>query len=267
VTLNKAHIILTGASGGLGSALAELLCRRGAELLLVGRRSMPLQNLQGRLVSKGGKAYSISADLGTEEGRRRVTRTASSRWGSIDILINNASVTEFAPFIETSNATIEQIITTNLLAPFLLARDCLPAMIERGNGRIVNIGSTFGSLGYPCFAAYCASKFGLRGFSEALRRELAGSGVGVTYIAPRTVRTTMNTTAVKRLAEATHMTMDEPEWAAAQIVRAIEMNRNNVQTGMAEIFLARLNALFPSLVDLILSRQYKMIHACARDGP
>jgi short-subunit dehydrogenase len=133
-------------------------------------------------------------------------------------------------------------------------------MLARGTGLIVNLGSIFGSIGFAWFASYSASKYALRGFSEALRRELHGTGVDVCYIAPRAVKTGLNSEAVYRMADATGMQMDTPEWVAKQIVRAIAGNSKDVYLGFPESLFVRINALLPRLVDLSLrGRNRKML--------
>jgi short-subunit dehydrogenase len=131
----------------------------------------------------------------------------------------------------------------------------LPQMIERGHGRIVNVGSMFGSIGFPCFATYSASKFALRGFSQALRRELAGSGVGVTYISPRGVKTPFNPPMVHRMAELGMMHMDDPQWVAKKMVLAIAKQKEEAYIGFPENLFARINAVFPGLVNRAIIRQ------------
>ena len=185
--------------------------------------------------------------------------------GGVDLLINCAGLLSFRPFAEEDPAVLERIVQLNLVTPMLLVRQLLPAMLERGSGRIVNVGSTFGSIGFAWFAAYSASKFGLRGFSESLRRELEGTGVGVTYVAPRAVKTSLNTGAVYRMAEATKMNMDEPAWVAAGIVAAIEEDAKDVYLGFPEKFFARLNSFLPRLVDGGLRKQNRVMEPFARD--
>ena len=128
-------------------------------------------------------------------------------------------------------------------------------MINQGHGRIANIGSMFGSIGFPCFAAYSASKFAIRGFSQSLRRELAGTGVGVTYVSPRAVKTPFNPPVIHRMAELGMMNMDEPQWVAQKIVRAIEKRKNEVYLGFPESLFARINALLPRMVDGAIVKQ------------
>jgi short-subunit dehydrogenase len=172
----------------------------------------------------------------------------------------------FRPFAEEEPATLERLLQLNLVVPMLLARQVLPRLLAQGQGRIVNIGSTFGSIGFAWFAAYSASKFGLRGLSEALRRELEGTGVGVTYVAPRAVKTPLNTGAVYRMAEVTKMNMDDPEWVAERIVQAIESDAKDVYLGFPEKLFARLNGFLPRLIDGGLRKQNALMAPFAREG-
>ncbi|OGT92810.1 MAG: short chain dehydrogenase, partial [Gammaproteobacteria bacterium RIFOXYA12_FULL_61_12] len=186
--------------------------------------------------------------------------------GGIDLLINVAGLLSFRPFAEEDPALLERIVQLNLITPMLLARQALPHLLKAGSGRIVNVGSTFGSIGFAWFSAYSASKFGLRGFSEALRRELDGTGVGVTYIAPRAVRTKLNTGAIYRMAEAVKMNMDEPDWVVAQIMAAIDRDAKDVYLGFPEKLFVRINALLPRLVDSALRQQNRVMAAFARES-
>ncbi len=181
--------------------------------------------------------------------------TLRRRWGGADILINLAGVMDFRRFDEQEPEAIARIVDVNLRAPLLLTRALLPGMIDRGHGRIVNVGSMFGSIGFPCFAAYSATKFALRGYSQALRRELAGTGVGVTYVSPRAVKTAFNPPVVHEMASRGIMRMDEPARVAQAIVRAIEKGRKEVYVGFPESLFARINALLPGLVDRGLAKQ------------
>jgi len=176
-------------------------------------------------------------------------------WGGIDILINLAGVMDFVRFDEQDPGMIQRLIQVNVEAPLQMTRYVLPQMIERRHGRIVNIGSMFGSIGFPCFTAYSASKFALRGFSQALRRELAGSGVGVTYVSPRAVRTPFNPPVVHHMAELGLMHMDNPQWVVKKIVQAIENNKQEAYIGFPESLFARLNAILPGIVSRAIARQ------------
>lgn len=187
-------------------------------------------------------------------------------YGGVDVLINAAGTVEFTEFADQDPATIDRVIQTNVLAPMQLTRLLLPEMLERGEGRIVNIGSVFGSIGFACFASYSASKAALRGFSEALRRELADTGVGVTYVAPRAVRTPFNSPEVCAMAERVKMKMDEPGLVARRIVDAVEQERAELYIGFPESLFVRLNAVLPRLVDRALRKQNRIMRGFTQRG-
>lgn len=189
MNLKDARILITGAAGGIGAETARRLARAGAHLVAADRSGPALATLCDDIRAQGGRAEPLVADLAAAATRRTLAVETVTRLGGLDVLVNVAGFLDFAPFETQGPAAIERLLQVNLVAPIQLARELLPVMLKHGRGRIVNVGSTFGSIGFPFFAAYSASKFGLRGFSQALRRELAGSGVGVTYVAPRATRT------------------------------------------------------------------------------
>ena len=244
--LRDKRIVLTGAGGGIGRALAQVLATRGARLVLVGRQQATLAETVATLDAPHSSSVLIEADLATAAGCRSVADGTLAKGGHVDVLINNAGVMQFNRFCGANADEMLSLIGVNIAAPQLLARLLLPGMLARGQGCIVNIGSGFGSIGYPYHVGYSASKFALRGFSEALRRELHGTGVGVTYVAPRATRTAMHN---HNVAEAVGMNVDAPEMVAQVIARAIERDRNNVFIGIPERVFATLNALFPALID------------------
>jgi len=264
--LKGARVLLTGAAGGIGTELAKGLAARGARLILVGRRPAPLNSLAEALGGNEAQVFGISADITTTEGRGVVCRALERRWsGAVDVLIHNAGVMEFVSFEDMDPVSIHRTIATNVEAPMLLTRMLLPVMLAHGAGRVVTVGSMLGSIAMPYFAVYSATKFALRGFSEALRRELVGCGVGVTYVGPRSVRTSLNSLAVHRMAAAAGMNMDEPQWVASRILQAVAKDRDEVLLGFPESLFARLNALLPRLVDLGLRRQRPQIERFARN--
>lgn len=262
--LHDKRVVLTGASSGIGREVAQLLAARGARLLLVGRRAEALQEVEKSIRATGGIASCVVADLTSGDGPQAVVAEANRTLGGVDLLINNAGVSSFGAFADTDPAMIEMIYRTNIVAPALLTRALLPQMIAQGHGRIVNLGSIFGSLGFAWFAAYSSSKYALRGFSEALRRELHDTGVGVTYVAPRAVKTAINSAAVYRMAEAVKMKMDDPATVARWIVNVIEKDRQDAYYGLAESFFVKLNSLLPRIVDKGLSKQNRVMREYAQ---
>ncbi|RMG32480.1 MAG: SDR family oxidoreductase [Gammaproteobacteria bacterium] len=261
MNLQDSNILLLGANGGIGSALATQLSAKGARLLLAGLGQQQLDELAQTL---SNPARGIHVDITRAEERSKLLDLALDYLGNIDVLINAAGVLDFLPFADLSPERIELTFRVNTLSPILLIQAALPAMQAAGKGRIVNIGSIFGSIAFPYFSIYSASKFALRGFSEALRRELDGSGVGVSYVAPRATRTPLNDARVMAMGEATRMNMDTPERVAAQIVRVIERDRDEAYLGQPESLFVRINHLMPRLVDRALRGQRRIMEAFAR---
>ena len=265
MNIKDARIILTGATGGIGQALARELISHGARLGLVGRQTEKLVQLATELKEAGGEVVSITADLTDSVGRSHVIEQMQEHFSGTDILINNAGMSAFCDFSQLDPEIEERMFRTNVLAPMQLTRTILPEMLARGSGRIVNIGSTFGSIAFACFTSYSASKFALRGFSEGLRRELIDSGIGVTYVAPRAVNTELNTSAVRRMADRVKMNMDEPDIVAKQIVKAIIKERKDVYLSFPESLFVRLNAILPRLVDGALQSQNRVMQTFTQE--
>jgi short-subunit dehydrogenase len=243
--LQDKRVVLTGAAGGMGAVLARLMHAKGAKLALVDSNEEVLQKLANELAG----AAAIVGDLASREGCEKIATQAEAALGGVDLLVNLAGIMSFAAFEDEDDARIETLMHINLIAPMLLSRALLPAMLTQNSGRIVNIGSMFGSIGFAYFAAYSASKFGLRGFSQALRRELADTGVGVTYISPRAVKTSINSGPITRVHEATKTNTDEPDEIAAKILAAIEAEKKEAYFGFPESLFARINGILPGVVD------------------
>lgn len=261
------RILLTGAGGGIGRLLGERLAAKGARLCRLVRDASHAEGL-ARPSSRGdGEVFTLACDITHPSQRENALCAAQHAWGGIDILINLAGVLDFKPFHEMDPAMLQRMIAVNVEAPMQLAGAVLPGMIERGHGRIVNVGSIFGSIGFPFFAAYSATKFALRGYSEALRRELAGTGVGVTYVAPRAVNTPLNPPIVHQMAARGMMNMDEPGPVATAIVRAIEKETDEAYIGFPESLFARINGILPGVVDKALAKQTPDLHGYATAQP
>jgi short-subunit dehydrogenase len=143
----------------------------------------------------------------------------------------------------------------------------LPLLKQQDDSQIVNIGSTFGSIGYPGFGAYCASKFGLRGFTESLRRELSGSGMQVSYIAPRATDTDLNSDNLVAMNDALGTAMDKPSLVANEVMQIINTPSGADKfLGWPEKLFVRINALLPSIVDSSLRKQLPIIRRYAKHG-
>lgn len=255
--LDESTVLITGAAGGIGSCTARNLAESGARLLLTDLRKEPLDALADEIESLGALVVTLPGDLGRAEHRRSLASLADEL--GVDTLINIAGINPFGLFVEQTDAQIEAAIAINTTAPILLCRALLPVLAKRNEAHIVNVGSVFGSLGYPGFAAYTASKFAIRGFTEALRRELADSSVRMHYVAPRATRTALSTERVLAMNEALGVGMDPAATVAAAISRTLRDSRQEVYLGRSERIFAWLNSIAPRLVDRALRRQLPIV--------
>lgn len=230
--LKGKHVVLTGGQGGIGSLLAARLKAQGAKLTLIARQA---------------GEDTLVADLSDTDSLNQAGRHLAQC--EVDILINLAGLMYFGHMQDQSPDHLAVMIRVNLEAPIRLSQAVLPGMLKRGTGQIVNIGSVFGALAFPHFSVYSATKAGLKGFSEGIRREYAGTGIGVTYIAPRAVNTPMNSGAIAELHTKTKTVSDPPEKVADMIVQAILRDRKNVTIGFPESLFVRINALCPAIID------------------
>lgn len=246
--LTNARILLTGATGGLGEALARELAGAGAQLLIAGRDVPRLAALAATL---GPGSASVRADVTRPEGIAAIVGAA--REFGINMLINNAGIGAFGLYDEQEWASVEQLIATNLAAPMQLTHALLPWLKSRPSAAIVNVGSTFGTLPFAGFVAYSATKSGLRGFSQGLRRELADTSIAVVHIAPRAIDTPLNSAAVNALNRELGNTSDNPADVAREIVRTLRNDGKERHIGFPERLFAWLNGVAPGLIDNGLS--------------
>jgi short-subunit dehydrogenase len=253
---NRWHAVLTGASGGIGAAIAAELAPRCAVLILVGRQRAALEALQRGLQCPS--VHIICGDLTEPATLDDIERTGRAL-GGINLLINNAGVSDFHAFATQAPAAIESMLATNLLAPMLLTRRLLPALMAQPSAQVVNVGSVFGAIGFPGFAAYCAAKSGLKGFSQALRRELSDSTVTVRYFAPRATRTSINSDAVNAMNCELNTAEDTPRHVAVELLRFLDGKAWQRTLGAKERFFSLLNAIFPGLPDGAIRGQLPII--------
>jgi len=250
------RVLLTGATGGIGRAVARRLAAAGTSLLLVARHPEELLRLSQQLP---GQHSCFSADLTAAEELQALAEFVKTT-GGIDVLINNAGTSQFAWTAEQNYPTQ---LTLNLLAPMQLCQLLLPQLSERSAATIVNIGSAFGSIGYPGFSGYCASKFGLRGFTEALKREVSSQALRVLYFAPRATQTSINSTAVVAMNQELGNAMDSPDDVALQLMQQLQSGQSRWYVGCPEKLFVRLNALLPELVDRAISGKLAVIRKYA----
>lgn len=251
------RVLLTGASGGIGRHVAGELVRRGARVLVVGRNRDRLKSIAQAIDESGTQVDWIEADLEAPDGVAAIA-TAARAGGGINVLINAAGINDFGQFSAQQPDRVSQAIHTNLLAPMLLTQSLWPMLASQPASCIVNVGSILGSIGLPGQVSYSASKFGLHGFTEALRREAHGTGIRVLYVAPRATDTPMNAAALRDFNQQTGTHVDSPALVARKIVAALEGRRNERFIGWPERLFVKINALLPSVVDRAMRKPARL---------
>jgi len=251
--LNKKYILITGAGTGIGRALAQAFATEGAKIILCGRRLDPLIETQQNL-PKNTVSHIIQADITKSEDRSKLLQAVNFHFGKLDLLINNAGIVPVGDLRSLKDDDLEMALKTNLLAPIALSRDCLAFLKHGKNSRIVNIGSMFGDIAFPLFATYSATKFGLRGFSDALRRELRAENIAVTYVAPRATKTPA-ASHFQDLVPIFDMQFDNASDVANHIICGLQKNKNYIYPKGWEKLFILIQRLCPKLIDNNLIKQ------------
>jgi len=257
MNLNGKIIAITGAGSGIGRALAQALSTEGAKLVLADLNGDGLNETQASLAHPDA-CTTVIGDITQTETRSAMRKAAEDTFQGLDILVNNAGVVAVGPLVEADDKALDLMLRVNMLAPMQLIRDLLPTLKGAPAPTIVNIGSMFGDIAFPLFAGYSATKFGVRGLSDALRRELAPEGVRVLYVAPRAAKTGA-TGAFEHLIEPMQMKLDEPEVVAANIVAAIRSGARSSYPRGAERFFVFVQRVMPKLIDNELIKQLKSL--------
>jgi short-subunit dehydrogenase len=255
-SLHDARVLITGASSGIGRELALAFARRRAKVLLSARRGELLEELASQCAQIGGEADSFAGDVTDDAYRDALLQRGAKRWSGLDVLVNNAGVSAHGPFSASDEATLRRVMEVNFFAAVELTRGALPLLAAGRTPAVVNIGSILGHRAAPLNSEYSASKFALRGWSEALRAELAGQGVDVLLVSPGATETEFfNHLIAKR--------SDLP-WGRAKAVSAAAVAKHTVRAlerGRREIFpnwrgraLVLANRLLPGVVDRAMAR-------------
>jgi short-subunit dehydrogenase len=267
MNLATARVLVTGGAGGIGSAIAAELLEAGASVMLADVNEAALATAAGRLAKHGDRVRTVTANL-TDTAQRSALCRQAIGW-RVNVLVNNAGINHFGFYDEMSAAQISQTVAINVLSPMLLTHELLPHLKAQPEAHLLNMGSVFGNIGYPGYAAYSASKFALRGLAEALRRELADTPVRVHYLAPRATRTPINPPLIEQMNAELKVSMDPPETVARAARAVLEKNLDTAVVGWPEKLFARVNAIFPRLVDGAIIRQLPVIrrHALRSIAP
>jgi len=262
--MNKLAVI-TGATGGIGGAIAEALCGHDYHVCLVGRDTEKLAAKQRELQSQYNNCviHTVCCDILDPLQRQSLVSSVMALPETLTLWINNAGINQFGLLEDQTDEVVSNQLAVNATAPMLLTKAVINAVDHTRPLQIINIGSTFGTIGYAGFVAYSASKFALRGVSEALDRELADTQIDVRYFAPRATQTALNSLDVIDMNRALKVAMDEPAVVAKAFMRFLEGGRRVWYVGFPEKFFARLNSLLPNVVSKALKKQLPVIKSFA----
>ena len=254
--LQGRSILITGASSGIGRALAMELAPRATKLYLMARSEQPLQELASELLANGAaSAVPVAGDVTDSSVRAKVCEVVLNSNGGLDLLINNAGISAHGRFAQSTTATMDKIMQVNFNAVVELTRELLPLLSQSEDAVIVNIGSILGHRGVPRQSEYVASKFALRGWSEAVRPELAQEGIDLLQVSPGTVETDF----FEHLIAKSEMPWGKQrgipaEKVAQQIVHALERRKREIYPNWRGRVLVLLNRFFPALIDRVMRR-------------
>lgn len=261
--LTGKRVLVTGAASGIGRAAALAFAREGAELMLVDIQAEDLDAVKREVEALGARSASYVVDISEADGVRALAARVESGPGGVDVLVNVAGIVVAADIADTTLDDWKRITGINLMGAVYTMHFFLPGMIARGEGHIVNVASAGGLVSFAMLGAYCTTKFGLVGLSEALYQEVAGRNIGVTAFCPGLTRTPIVGKALvrgysrDRIQRVMRSAMSgpgaiSPERTGELIVDAVRRNRALVVTTTPGRLLVRLNRLFPSLVRFLL---------------
>lgn len=249
--------ILTGASSGIGYALAAELVRHGARLVVVARRDDRLQELCRSLGSSPGEVVSLSGDITDATCQQAALDLAVGKFGGIDLLINNAGIGAMGRFADASPDRLRQVMEVNFFAAVELTRRALPVLRKGEKPIIVNVSSVLGHRGVPGCSEYCASKFALEGFSQSIRAELAREGIDVLVVSPARTKTEFFDQAIDaRGTPWPKIRGMSSEAVARRTVGAIRRGQHRLIISLGGKSLVWVSRLLPGIVDRVLARHH-----------
>ena len=243
-------VLITGASSGIGRALAVAWARRGARVALLARRAEALEDVAGAVEAAGGRAYAVVADVRKSEAVKAAVELVEREWGRVDVLVANAGVGEITRVQDFPVEKAREVFETNVVGAMNSVAAVLPGMLERGDGQLVAISSLAAYRGLPGSGAYCASKAALSTFFESLRVELRPSNIYVTTIHPGFIDTPMTRGRNRKMPF-----LLDVEPAARLMLRAIEARRRTYAFPWQLATIARVGRWLPAvLYDRMLAR-------------
>ncbi len=243
--LNNSVVIVTGASSGIGAATAREFARHGAHVILAARRVEELAIQEQTITTEGNHALAIPTDITDATQVTQLIKQTLEQFGRVDVLVNNAGIGRLRPYYKEPEEYINQVIDVNLRGAMLMTHAVLPGMLERRHGAIISVASVAGCVALN--PLYSGTKFGLRGFSLALRSDLLRSGISVSLVSPGFIDTSMN--------KGSRLPMPGPELVARTIANLVVKPRREVIVPGYYRPLVTIANTFPWLVDLAMSRR------------
>jgi short-subunit dehydrogenase len=257
--LSGKRILITGASSGIGKALAQQLAQQGAKLILAARSEDKLKTLANSL---GGEHLIVRTDVTNEHDRENVLNRAVEHFGGLDVLINNAGIASWDHFANSTEEILRQIMEVNFFAPTELIRQALPILTLGNEPAIINIASMCGRRAMPAWSEYSASKYALCGMTEALRGELARFDIDVLLMIPGLTKSEFSQHFLRAEGKA-KIEYDKgmlPDEVAARIIRSVQKNKTETWIGSDTNWMLRVNRWFPRLVDYLVARKVTRLY-------
>ena len=243
--MTNKHIMITGATGGLGTALIKQLSTINCTITAIGRDRTILKDLQSQY-----NVTPLALDLTQSSSRKTLSDYVAKN--PVDILINSAAILNIEEFATCPDSHIDDVVAINLTALMVTTRICLPSMLKKSTPcKVLNIASVGADLGLPYFTVYTATKFAVKGFTESLRRELGATNTDAVLIAPRAMKTPMMDEGAVALLRAMFSGMDDVDKIAKKIVEVIEKDRARMRVGLFERFGGLANAVMPWATDIM----------------
>lgn len=257
--ISGSRILITGASQGIGKALAEAAAARGAKVIVCARKIDLLQEVAQQIRARGGIIEVVQADITNPQDRQRLVEAADKAFGGLDILVNNAGIGATGHFADCGPERLREIMEVNFFGLTETTRVFLP-MLKKGNKpAIVNISSIAGKRGIPARSEYSASKFAVQGFSEAIRAELAKDGVDVIVVCPGLTQTNFSHNMIeqKALVQLDHMRGMSAEDVAYYTLRAIEKGSNETCLTFKGKLMVLVSRFLPWIADIVVKRKVR----------
>lgn len=255
-TISGLRVIVTGASSGIGQALARELSQQGAHVLLSARREERLIQLAHELDGGRSQVAYEAGDITCPEVRGRLLRTAQETLGGLDVLINNAGVGATGPFAKAGEERLRRIMEVNFFAAAEMMRGAMELLRAGRTPMIVNVSSVLGHRAVPHKSEYCASKFALHGLSEAVRAELSSSGIDVLVVSPSTTQSEFFDNVLENNSPPSAVTPGPmpADRVARLVVRAMRRGRHEIILSASGKLLVWLNRLIPPLANRLVAR-------------